>query len=106
MRILTLPLKALYFHEIAAGTKPFEYRLATPYWRTRLADRSYDFVMLMLAYPRRDDETRRMLKPWRGCLLHPRMTHPFFGLDEVAAFAIDVTGPSVPLWTLHGDVGA
>ena len=106
MRILTLPLKAIYFHQIAAGTKPFEYRLATTYWRARLENRSYDFVMLMLAYPRRDDDRHRMLKPWRGCVLHPRMTHPFFGHDEVTAFAIDVTGPSVPLSTLHGTVGA
>lgn len=35
-RILHLPLKAVYFHEIKSGTKNLEYRLQTQYWESRL----------------------------------------------------------------------
>lgn len=35
-RALRLPVTTEYFNEIKAGTKPFEYRLDTPYWRRRI----------------------------------------------------------------------
>lgn len=51
MRILTLPLKGIYFDQIADGEKPFEYRLMTPYWRKRLEGRVYDGIELTKGYP-------------------------------------------------------
>lgn len=100
MNILTLRLKAVYFHDIANEVKPWEYRLATPYWRTRIEGRQYDYVLLTLGYPARTNLDHQMLKPWRGYVEQP-LVHPHFGPDAVDAFAIDVTAPTVALDVLH-----
>jgi len=93
MTTLTLPLKATYFDQIAAGTKPEEFRLATPYWSKRLAGRTYDRIVLTKGYPPAGDTSRRMELPWRGCRL-TTITHEFFGLDTVEVIAIAVAAPS------------
>ncbi|MFM0154859.1 ASCH domain-containing protein [Paraburkholderia sediminicola] len=98
--MLTLRLKAVYFHDIAAGIKPLEYRLATPYWRKRIESRQYDYVLLTLGYPARSNLDLQMLKPWRGYFEHP-LVHPHFGADKVDVFAIDVSAPNVPLGVLY-----
>lgn len=46
MADLVLPLKAIYFNEIKAGTKPDEFRLCTPFWRRRLEGRTFDRIVL------------------------------------------------------------
>lgn len=89
MRTLTLALKAIYFDDIKAGRKLFEYRLDTPYWRKRLEGQIYDQVVLTKGYPRRDDASRRLTLPWRGCHLES-LTHEHFGPDPVVVFAINV----------------
>lgn len=87
---LVLPLKAEYFHAIKNGTKPEEYRLATPYWRKRLeGGKAFAHIVLTLGYPARDDASRRLTRPWRGCELKT-IQHPHFGPDPVLVFAIDV----------------
>jgi ASC-1-like (ASCH) protein len=43
-RILFLPLKAEYFDAIVAGTKPLEFRAATPYWVKRIEGRTFDLI--------------------------------------------------------------
>ena len=63
---LILPLKKRWFLDIQAGVKPFEYRLDTPYWQKRLVGKSYKNVIFTLGYPRRDDASRRIIKPWLG----------------------------------------
>jgi len=93
--VLLLPLKAVYFDEIRAGTKPEEFRLDSEYWRQRLLGRHYDFVLLTRAYPRADDFARQLLLPWRGYVLRT-ITHPHFGPGAVSIFAIDVTGERLP----------
>lgn len=88
-RVLTLPLKGVYFREIRDGAKPYEYRLATPFWTKRLAGREYDSIELTLGYPPRGDEERRLTRSWRGCE-RQTITHPHFGPDPVEVFAIVV----------------
>ena len=89
MKTLTLPLKAIYFDQIAAGTKPEEFRLATPYWRKRLEGRTYDQIVLTKGYPPAGDAARRMTLPWRGCRL-TTIQHEHFGPEPVEVFAICV----------------
>lgn len=89
MTVLHLPLKAEYFNAIAAGTKPEEYRLCTPYWRKRLEGRVYDSIALTLGYPPAGDAARRLVRPWRGYTVKT-ITHPHFGAEPVEVFAIRV----------------
>jgi hypothetical protein len=84
-------LKAEYFYQINAGTKPEEFRLRTAYWRKRLEGRTYESVVLTKGYPARDNTDRRLELPWRG-YRETVITHPHFGVDPVEVFAIDVSG--------------
>jgi len=86
---LTLPLKREYFEAIKAGAKPEEYRLVTPYWRKRLEGRCYDTIELTCGYPKRDDKSRRLTRPWKGYRI-TTLTHPHFGPDPVQVYAINV----------------
>lgn len=92
MADLVLPLKAVYFNAIKAGTKPTEYRLVTPYWRKRLEGRTYDAIELTLGYPAADDQERRLRRPWRGFKVET-IQHEHFGPAPVQVFAIDVRAP-------------
>ena len=89
MSDLVLPLKGEYFDAIAADTKPEEFRIVNDYWRKRLVGRSYDRIVLTRGYPKRDDHTRRLIRPWRGYVFRT-ITHPHFGDTPVEVFAIDV----------------
>lgn len=90
MTALHLPLKREYFEAIRSGEKRVEYRLATPYWRTRLEGREFSMVTLTLGYPHASDESRIIKRRWKGAKLE-RITHPHFGPNEVEVFAIDVS---------------
>ena len=79
---LILPLTADYFRQIAAGTKPKEFRLCTPYWRKRLEGRIFERVVLTLGYPAADEHARRLVLPWRGYRI-ATITHPHFGEQPV-----------------------
>ncbi|MEP9376152.1 ASCH domain-containing protein [Aquabacter sp. CN5-332] len=89
---LTLPLNGEYFDQIAAGTKTEEYRLVTPFWIRRLEGRTYDRIVLTRGYPKADDASRRIERPWRG-FTYKTITHPHFGPKPVEVFAIDVRAP-------------
>ncbi|MGB3070936.1 MAG: ASCH domain-containing protein [Ottowia sp.] len=90
MADLVLPLKREYFEQIRDGEKWFEYRLRNEYWRQRLeGHRPYDRVILTLGYPKADNESRRIVRPWRG-FTNKTITHPHFGPDPVQVYAIDV----------------
>lgn len=96
MADLVLPLKGEYFNAIKDGSKPEEYREANAYWTRRLIDKAgnpktFDDVVLTLGYPGRDDDSRRLRRPWRG-FVRKTITHPHFGGFPVEVFAIDVTG--------------
>lgn len=90
MADLVLPLKAEYFNAIKAGTKPEEFRLRTPFWRKRLEGKTFERVVLTLGYPSRDDAARRLVLPWQG-MRETTITHPHFGAEPVAVYAIRVT---------------
>ncbi len=90
MRVLTIPIKGIYFDQIKAGTKPREYRLMTDYWQRRLVGRTYDRIVLTRGYPKADDAARRLELPWRGYEVQT-ITHPHFGPYPVQVFAIDVS---------------
>jgi hypothetical protein len=47
---LHLNLKGEWFAKIAAKTKRIEYRLRTPYWKTRLENRQYDVIQFRNGY--------------------------------------------------------
>lgn len=89
---LVLPLKAEYFDQIAAGTKPLEYRLASPYWTRRLVARQFAGIVLTKGYPARGDAARRLWRPWRGFTLET-IQHEHFGPAPVLVFAINVEAP-------------
>lgn len=86
---LHLNLKGEYFDQIVAGTKLFEYRLRTEYWRQRLQGRSYQGVLVKKGYPRAGDRDRIVERPWRG-YEEQTITHPHFGPEPVEVFAIRV----------------
>jgi hypothetical protein len=89
MADLYLPLKGEYFDQIKAGTKDREYRLVTPHWSKRLVDREYDNIVLTRGYPKKTDQSRRLVLPWRG-FTKQEILHPHFGPDFVEVFAIRV----------------
>lgn len=89
MADLTLPLKAVYFDAIKAGTKPLEYRLCTPFWRKRLDGKTFDRVVLTKGYPPASDQSRRLVLPWRGYEVQT-IQHEHFGPEPVEVFAINV----------------
>lgn len=94
-RTLYLPLKAIYFDQIKAGTKHDENRLAKPYWEKRLAGREYDLLVLTRGYPKGggvEGETR-LTRAYVG-YTRKKIVHMHFGPDEVEVFAIDVRQPA------------
>lgn len=86
---LTLALNGEYFDQIKAGTKTEEYRLVTRYWIRRLEGRNYKRLILTRGYPKRTDKDRRLVLPWLG-VRETVITHPHFGADPVAVYAINV----------------
>lgn len=90
-RVLTIPVKGVYFDAIAAGTKPEEYRLRTDYWSRRLEGRTYSKVVLTRGYPKGGgiEGATRLSLPWRG-FTRKTITHPFFGAEPDDVFAINV----------------
>lgn len=92
---LVLPLKTVYFDAIRLGHKAEEFRLRTPYWRRRLEGRTFDRVVLTKGYPPAGDDSRRLVREWRG-FREATITHPHFGLEPVDVFAIDVSAAAQP----------
>lgn len=90
MSALTLPLKAIYFNQIKAGVKHWEYRLCTPYWMKRLAKAPFDKLVLTLGYPAADDTGKRLVLPWRG-FVYAKIQHEHFGDQSVMVFAIQAS---------------
>ncbi|RTL29332.1 MAG: ASCH domain-containing protein [Burkholderiales bacterium] len=89
MPVLHLNLKAEYFDAIASGEKCEEYRLATAYWARRLQGRQFDGIVLKKGYPKREDASRTLARPWAGFSIKT-ITHPHFGQAPVQVFAITV----------------
>jgi ASC-1-like (ASCH) protein len=63
---LVLPLKRKWFEQIKDGTKKFEYRVYNDFWKKRIEGKTFDRIILTLGYPKKDDDSRRVIRPWRG----------------------------------------
>lgn len=87
MSDLILPVKGIYFEQILSGEKLEEYRLDNAYWQKRLLGKFQDRVIVTLGYPSRDDHERRIVRPYKGWV-RKTITHPHFGPEPVAVFAI------------------
>jgi len=93
-RVLTIPLKGVYFDQIKSGDKRTEYRLRTPYWTKRLRMREYDLIALTRGYPKGggvEGETR-LTRKWNGFSVGT-ITHEHFGPGAVDVYNIDVSVP-------------
>lgn len=86
---LHLNLKAVYFDQIRAGTKEFEFRQKTSYWNLRLVGKSFAGIVLKKGYPKSGDMERTIERPWRG-FESRNIVHPQFGDSPVEVFAIRV----------------
>lgn len=87
--ILTLNLKAEYFEQIKAGSKKYEFRLTSKFWRTRIEGRHYTAIRIRLGYPKTGDRTREITRPWLGYEIQ-NIQHELFGPAPVEVFAIRV----------------
>lgn len=90
MKALILPVKRVYFEQIASGEKPEEFRLANAYWAKRLEGKQYSRVIVTLGYPKKTDTARRLEFAWQG-FIRKTITHPHFGPMPVEVYAIKVT---------------
>ncbi len=89
MAKLQLAVKGEYFDAMKRGEKTEEYRLVNPYWGNRIFNRWYDTLIITRGYPRKNDETRRLVMPYDGFEVKT-ITHPHFGPEPVKVFAIKV----------------
>lgn len=92
MADLIIPIKGIYFDQIASGEKLEEYRLVTTYWSKRLRNRTYDRIVLLRGYPKGGgvEGKTRLTRQYRGEMIRT-ITHPHFGDDPVMVYAIDVS---------------
>lgn len=88
MADLHLNLKGVYFDQIRAGTKLFEYRAKSTWWK-RLEGRQFERVFIKRGYPRAGDADKIIERPWRGFEVQT-ITHPHFGPDPIDVCAIRV----------------
>ncbi|KPH67076.1 hypothetical protein [Novosphingobium sp. ST904] len=95
-RDLIIPVKGIYFDQIAAGTKSHEFRLQTPHWTKRLDGRTYRHVVMTRGYPKSGgvEGVTRLTRVWRGYDLRT-IQHEHFGAVPVSVFAIDVSEAAV-----------
>lgn len=89
MRTLHLNLKKEYFDAIVAGTKRFEYRLRSGFWKRIIEGKDFDRVLIKSGYPPAGDPNRISARRWRGYEIQTIM-HPHFGPEPVEVYAIRV----------------
>lgn len=89
MATLQLAVKGEYFDAMKRGEKTEEYRLVNPYWGRRIFGRDYDQLIITRGYPRKDDESKRLVIPYDGFEVKT-ITHPHFGPEPVKVFAIKI----------------
>lgn len=95
VRVLTIPVKGIYFDQIKCGEKLHEYRLRNAYWAKRLRGREYDRIVLTRGYPKGGgvEGVTRLTREWRSFTVGT-ITHEHFGPDAVEIYAIDVSAPA------------
>jgi hypothetical protein len=81
-------LKAMYFDQVKAGTKPWEYRECKEYWRKRLEGKTFDFVEIRGgSWGEKRTPENTLFFPWRGYEIK-EITHPLFGNIPTKVYAI------------------
>lgn len=86
---LHLNLKGEYFDQIKSGEKLYEYREQTPYWIKRLEGKEFNKIYIKRGYPKKDDEDRIIVRPWKG-FIKQHLKHEHFGDELVNVYAIIV----------------
>lgn len=89
MADLQLAVNGEYFDAMKRGEKTEEYRLVNPYWGRRLFGRDYERLVITRGYPRKDDDSRRLVMPYDGYEIKT-ITHKHFGPDPVKVYAIKI----------------
>ncbi|MCL8356365.1 ASCH domain-containing protein [Enterobacter hormaechei] len=89
MADLQLAVNGEYFDAMKRGEKIEEYRLVNPYWDRRLFGRDYERLIITRGYPRKDDDSRRLVMPYEGYEIKT-ITHKHFGPDPVKVYAIKI----------------
>lgn len=87
-RILTLRVRKEYFDQIKSGKKNEEYRRTIPYWRKRIDGKVFDFVEIVLGYPKAEDTEKRIRFPWKGYSIKTLWLHPAFDIPSPVVYAI------------------
>jgi len=88
MTTLHLNLKGEYFDQIKSGEKLFEYRLYSK-WYKRLVNKPFDTILVKRGYPKANDTSRIVVRPWQGFVVQ-ELLHPLFGDTPVQVCAIKV----------------
>lgn len=93
--VLTIPVKGVYFDQIAAGTKTEEFRIVKDYWAMRLTSKLWSRIVLTRGYPKGGgvEGVTRLTRKFNGWERRT-ITHPHFGPDPVEVYAIDVSVPA------------
>jgi hypothetical protein len=71
MKDLILILKKRFYNEIKAGTKKWDYRIATPEWKSRLEgkdgeEKGFNGILCKMGYPKKGDPEKELRRPWKG----------------------------------------
>lgn len=93
MADLHLAVKGIYFNQVLSGVKTREFRLYNEYWKKRLLNRAepYENIIYTLGYPSREDQSRRLIFPYKGFEV-TEISHSLFGDAPVKVFAIYLEG--------------
>ncbi|EAT3775105.1 ASCH domain-containing protein [Salmonella enterica] len=89
MADLQLAVNGEYFDAMKRGEKTEEYRLVNAYWGRRLFGRDYDRLIITRGYPRKDDDSRRLVMQYDGYEIKT-ITHKHFGPEPVKVYAIKI----------------
>lgn len=90
MKDIIFNLKKEYFEDIKKGIKKEEYRETKDFWKKRLLNREYRYVIIKLGYPSKEEEkdtNKVLIFKWEGFELK-RITHKQFDNKEIEVFAI------------------
>lgn len=89
MKILELHVKKKYFDQIKSGEKTEEYRLSKPFWYSRLHQKTFDVVIILLGYPPKSKTSPEncLCFPFNGITMKT-IQHDEFGPAPVNVYAI------------------
>lgn len=88
--VLRLNLKREYFEAIKNCEKFEEYRLVNEYWSRKLVGKQYSRIEICLGYPKKGDESKTLIFPYRG-YVQKKINHPHFGDADVWVYAITLS---------------